>query len=136
MRPKPSPVIRHATLAGDDEHGHVPRASLRATYATVTSLFYPPDKALFGHDHCVFGEFGKDALRHTEIGAEQKIGVGGQPAGNRDRFIASVVEPRHHLEFAAAGVLDIVAVALRDVTDVACGKLVGARAPVGAAHSQ
>src|SRR6476659_846578 len=126
MRPKPSPVIRHATLAGDDEHGHVPRASLRATYATVTSLFYPPDKALFGHDHCVFGEFGEDALRHTEIGGKQQIRIGGQPAGNGDRFIAAVVEHGHHLEIAAAGVLDIVAVALRDVTHVACGKLVDA----------
>ena len=55
-----------ATLTEGGEHGHVQCA----TNATVTGLFYPPDKALFGHDYRVFGKLGKDAFRHTEIGGE------------------------------------------------------------------
>ena len=60
--------------------------------------------------------------------------IGGHPAGDGDRLIGAVVEHEHDLELAIAGVLDVVAIALRHVADIACGEFVGARAAMGAEH--
>src|SRR5262249_11167170 len=63
---------------------------------------------------------------------EQQVGVGRHPRRDRDRLIGGFVE--RDLEGVAAGVLNVVAVALGHVADVAGSKLIGACAAVRAEH--
>src|SRR6185503_11934495 len=59
----------------------------------------PRRRALFRHDQRVLGELREHALRHAE---EQKVGIGRNPRGDRDRLIGCVVEREHDLEIIAA----------------------------------
>jgi hypothetical protein len=63
---------------------------------------------------------------HAEIGGEQKIGRARHPSGDGDRFIRAVVEHDNDFEIVLAGILKIVAVALRHVADIAGTELIEA----------
>ena len=82
------------------------------------------------------GKFANVALRHLEVGGEQEMRVGRHPGAERDRLVGAVVEHDQQLEIVGAGILDVVAVALRHVAHVARAHVLGARAAVRSEHAQ
>src|SRR5262249_55940555 len=73
-------------------------------------------------------------LRHLEIGRQQQVRIGADPIGERDRLVDAVVEREQELDILVADVLDVVAVSLRHVADVAGVELFGADAAVRSEH--
>src|SRR5260221_7263875 len=104
---------------------------LRRTAPTaVVSGYY---SALVGSDEpAAVGKAAEECFRNLEIGGQNRGRRRRQPFGDRDLLIVAAVEGEDDLEFLATGVLDRMAIAHRDITDVAGAKLNHLGPPAGA----